>query len=192
MTRWLGILGAAVLLAAGGSARAEESAFFDAFHSICAAHPADPAAATAVADKAGWMTLNSAMVPVPSAPAFRLNSYQVRLHSDASTVLVLIAGDGVAAAAAETFPASVCMLVSKPVDPAALARAEQWVGVPFMVAQGSIKIYIYGEGPRGHVVVKPADIKAAIAAGRVDMMIAGSTPQGEASMLGMIHLQSPR
>ena len=183
-------LAAVVSSLVAGAAEAQTSGLYGAFQSMCAGHQGAVAAALADADKAGWMTLNSAMVPIPASPTFKLNSYEVRLHTDASGLMMLVAGDGVTTSAAtQPMPASVCMLVAKPGDPSALTRAAAWAGVPFLISQGPVQVYAFADGPAGHTVVTPATIKTAQQSGRLSIVMTGSTPQGDSSLLAFMKLK---
>ncbi|MHB8286767.1 MAG: hypothetical protein ACYDD1_19105 [Caulobacteraceae bacterium] len=113
---------------------------------MCVSHDGAAAPALAAADAAGWMTLDSSMVPMPTNGAFAFKSFQVRMKPEAGHVQMLLAGEGTTQSGGAAMAMHLCMVLSQPGDPTASDAAKAWLGMAPLVTSPQISVYIFGAG----------------------------------------------
>lgn len=180
---------AASMLALAGAARAGEG--FDAFQSFCFATHADTKAALAAADAAGWTKLDSAQVPIPANPTFKLESYETRVQAAGGGFRLLIVGRGEATMrqGAAAVPAQACIVVVRPVEADAAERLRGLVGLPPAFSQpgGKMTLYAYAEGDHGPAPIGgPQAAQGLYAMGKLRMAI--SAENNGTSSLSLVNL----
>lgn len=182
--------GLALLLSATSALAADA---YGPFVNYCAATHGDRAKALALADAAGWTTVNPAQVPIPAQPTFKLDQYAVRLKAEGQSFQVLVVGTGTATSVGKSYPADVCMAIAKPTDPGALAQVKAWAGAEPMMSVAASHMDIYGfedtaGGGRKPIVAGSQEGRAALAAGRITMVLA-ATPPGDVALLAYVKLK---
>ncbi len=177
----LALLGA---LACSGFAAAADSPLYSEFQTFCVAHQGAAAPALAAADAAGWMTLNSSMVPMPSNGSVVMKSYQVRLSSVGGGAQVLLVGDGTTNNAMGVMDINMCLLISQPADPAGIDLAKAWLGTePFLSSQ-QFSLYLFDRTAARPAALDRSAAQGALKTGRAAMVMIMSPPEGKASILG--------
>ncbi len=182
--------GLALFLSATGALAADA---YGPFTSYCTATHGDRAAALAAADAAGWITVNPAQVPIPAQPTFKLDDYSVRLKADGQNFQVLLVGVGTATSVGKSYPADVCMAIAKPGDAGALAQVKAWAGAEPMMSVAASHMDVYGfeetaGGGRKPIMAGSDEGKAALAAGRITMVLAAA-PAGDVVLLAYVKLK---
>jgi hypothetical protein len=172
----------ATLALSAGRAAATDSPLFNQFQNLCVRHDGAVAPALAAADAAGWMTVDSSMVPMPTTGAFVLKSFQVRMNPVAGHVQMLVVGEGTTQSGTAPMKVSMCVVLSQPADPNAADAVKTWLGVAPFVTSPQIAMYMFGAGGGAPIQLTKDTLQASMKAGTVRMVMI-PTVSDKASML---------
>ncbi len=153
--------GVLVLAIAAAAASAQAAPLSDDFQVICAKTAADPKAALAAADAAGWMPIPQAMIGQLASGMKALGQLDGRLRSDASGLRFMVVAEG-KALPGSALPlgidrAVVCMTASAPPDASVDAQVTAWAGVPAssVISNDKMRGYIFSLDGEEHRAVDP-------------------------------------